>query len=116
MNTYALITQFCTRYKITFQKKSTMQEEEIVSLIKGVFTDEEAKEVLMSLFAYKIRFHELKNFSSKERFGHPCATSEERIVELKKGLKQIQQTIATAGTQNMKLEVRASIHISLVDH
>ena len=32
-----------------------------LSLINGVYSSEEAKEILMNVFASKIQFHELKN-------------------------------------------------------
>lgn len=39
-------------------------------LIEGSFSDEEAKDVLKNFFESKIHFHEMRNFSSEERFGH----------------------------------------------
>jgi hypothetical protein len=34
-----------------------------LSLIEGAFNTEEAKEVLMNIFATKIQFHDMRNFN-----------------------------------------------------
>ena len=46
-----------------------MNKIEKLNLIEGNFSGEEAKEILMNVFLAKIHYHELKNFSSQERFG-----------------------------------------------
>ena len=55
-----------------------MTTEENISLIEGNFNKQEAREVLLNIFSTKLQFHELRNFSSKERLGK----TDETIVEL----------------------------------
>lgn len=61
----------------------TKQKNEF-NLIEGTFTAEEAREILTTLFADKIRFHSHKDFGHQERYGSPDAHAQERIPELKK--------------------------------
>lgn len=62
------------------------------TLVDGVFTLEEARELLLSLYGTKIQFHETRNFSSLERFGYELEKDQSRIVALKlarEGIKKI---------------------------
>ena len=45
-----------------------MKKNETFNLIDGVFSVDEAREILMNIFSTKIQFHEMKNLSSEERF------------------------------------------------
>lgn len=54
-----------------------------LKLIEGEFTDDDAREVLLGLLAYKLRFHDLKNFSHMERQGTEHTASVKRMQELK---------------------------------
>lgn len=92
-----------------------MNQKEILSLIDGKFNDEETKEILMNLFSTKIHFHELKNFSSQERFGKEDETARRRIPELKKGKEKAKQIIAEAKAKNKRLIITSVINISLAD-
>ena len=40
-----------------------------IKLIDGIFSAKDGNEILMNLYASKIAFHQMKNFSSNERFG-----------------------------------------------
>jgi hypothetical protein len=55
-----------------------------LKLVDTDFTAVEAKEVVLALFDYKIRFHQAKRFSNEERFNKDIHHSELRISELKK--------------------------------
>jgi hypothetical protein len=88
---------------------------EKLSLIDGTFDNEEAKEILMNLFSTKIHFHELKNFSSQERFAKNCETSQKRIPELKKGKETANEIVLEAKAKNKRLMITSVIQISLVD-
>ncbi|WP_080057520.1 hypothetical protein [Spirosoma aerolatum] len=54
-----------------------------LKLIEGVFTHEDAREVLCGLLTYKINFHDLKTFSHMERKGEEHIDSLKRVEELK---------------------------------
>jgi len=86
-----------------------------LTLIKGNFTNEEAKEILMNLISSKISFHQLKNFSSQELFGKEDKIASKRIPALKKELEKLKKIILQAKSKNKKLLVSSEINISLID-
>ncbi|ULQ54296.1 hypothetical protein [Flavihumibacter fluvii] len=92
-----------------------MNKAEKLILIKGTFNDEDAKEILMNIFSAKIHFHELKNFSSQERFGKEDETAKKRIPDLKRSIDKIEDKIAEARAKNKKLVITSEINISLSD-
>jgi hypothetical protein len=60
-----------------------MKTTDQIRLIDGTFQADDAKDILLNLFNYKINFHELKNFSSWERNGINHDHSSKRLPELK---------------------------------
>ena len=88
-----------------------MNNIEKLNLIEGNFSNEEAKEILMNIFLTKIHFHEMKNFSSQERFGKDNETAEKRIPELKKELNKVLHIISEAKANNKKLVITSEINI-----
>ena len=50
-----------------------------LKLIEGKFLHDEAKEILRNIFSAKINFHQMKNFSSQERFGKDDKTAVKKI-------------------------------------
>jgi hypothetical protein len=63
------------------------------TLIDGTFNKEEAKEIIMNLFSEKIRFHESKILSKKERRELGIEQHEERITALKEGRNTIKELL-----------------------
>ena len=66
-----------------------MRKNNTFNLIDGVFSATEGKGPLVNLYGDKIQFHEMKNFSSSERFGKEDEDSVRRIGELKESIKNI---------------------------
>lgn len=92
-----------------------MKNTEKLNLIDGVFSQSEAKEILMSLFKSKINFHNIKNWSSNERFGKDDEIAQERIPKLKEEIEKLQLILSEAKTQNKNLIVSSEINIILAD-
>lgn len=92
-----------------------MSKHEKLNLIEGSFIDEDAKEILMNIFSTKIHFHEMKNFSSKERFGIPDEIASKRIPKLKGEIEKLANILAEAKSQHKKLVITSEINISLAD-
>ncbi|MEP6466307.1 MAG: hypothetical protein ABJB05_08375 [Parafilimonas sp.] len=90
-----------------------MKQTEKFILIKGLFSAEDATEVLLSLINYKIRFHQMKNFSLQERFGKNDKYSLERIDELKVSRERIETIIGEAKSGNADMIINSSIDISI---
>ena len=86
-----------------------------LNLIKGQFTADEAKEILTNIFVAKIKFHELKNFSTQIRTGNSDTFSQERIVFLSEELKKIELIVNEAKSLNKKLILKSEIMVSLSD-
>lgn len=93
-----------------------MKNNESLTLIEGKFTNEEANEILTNIFTTKIRFHEAKNFSSRVRLGKDDEIAQERIPQLQKELKKLQELLSEAKANNMKIVVNSEINISLSDN
>ena len=67
-----------------------------LKLIEGKFLHDEAKEILRNIFSAKINFHQMKNFSSRERFGKDDKTAVKKIPILKKELLKLDKILAEA--------------------
>ena len=89
-----------------------MNKTEKLNLIEGNFSDVEAKDILMNIFSSKINFHQLKNFSSQERFGKDDETAKKRIPELKVEIERLKQILSEAKAKNKKLVISSEINIS----
>jgi hypothetical protein len=90
-----------------------MNKRESLQLIEGTFTDDEANEILMNIFLTKINFHEMKDFSSHERFGKQDEIALKRIPALKTEIQKLKKILLEAKAQNKKLAVSSEIIISL---
>ncbi len=90
-----------------------MNKTEKLTLIEGTFSNEEAKEILMNLFSAKIDFHELKNFSSIERFGEVDATAQKRIPQLKHEVEKLTKLLAEANTSKKQITINSEIILSI---
>jgi hypothetical protein len=86
-----------------------------LSLIEGAFNTEEAKEVLMNIFATKIQFHDMRNFSAQERLGKEDEASLKRIPVLKNCIKEMQMYLEEANKEGVDVTINASIHISFAE-
>lgn len=94
-------------------KKMTKHENEF-NLLKGTFSCEETREILVTLFKDKIQFHNLKNFSNEVRFGTPDIRAQERIPELKRTLEEVLDFIKQNEGED-KFEIHANIQVRVVE-
>jgi hypothetical protein len=93
-----------------------MNKKELFSLINGSFDTEEANSILTDLFTTKIHFHEMKNFSSKERFGKEDDGASIRIAELKQSVQKISKIISLSKKQGKKLKISSTVNIQIVEN
>jgi hypothetical protein len=84
-----------------------------LSLINGVYSSEEAKEILMNVFASKIQFHELKNLRSIVTRDTEDEISTLRVRQLKHAVDQFNELLKQAEENNLELAIQSSIQISL---
>ena len=86
-----------------------MKKQDVFTLIEGEFSPKESRELLLSVFKSKIRFHRLKNFSSQERFGKDDERALARMTQLQETLASICKVIEDAEKLNQTLEIKAEI-------
>lgn len=82
-------------------------------LIDGKYTKEEATEILMNLFSSKINFHELKQFSSIEKFGEANANTQKRIIELTESCQSIRELLESENS-NIQLRIQSTVNIEIL--
>jgi hypothetical protein len=104
--------------KETSQVKSDNQviiREEQLELIKGEFSTSDAKEILLQLFADKIKYHQIRNLSSMERFGEEDGISSKRLPELKQHVQKIYDLFEKGSYPNASIKIQATIHIEVTE-
>lgn len=92
-----------------------MERNHYFDLIKGNFSPEECKEVILGLVNYKISFHEKKSFSSEIRTGKPDQASLKRIKELKVIRDTLAQHFNEAERDGVELSVTSSVSIEAME-
>ena len=88
-----------------------MKDEMRLQLIKGDFKIEDANDLLLELFRYKIHFHGHKLYSDYQKFGKDAANSRRRIEELKVNLAMIRDFMARAKEEGMEIEMEGMIKV-----
>ncbi len=90
-----------------------MKQTETIDLIKGTFTPDEAREILLQLLNSKINFHNLKNWSSRERFGKPDTDSEQKLKYLEESRKNVEMFISKALDGKKNITINSSIEMNV---
>jgi len=84
-------------------------------LISGVFSPDEANEILMTLIDDKISFHRRNNWSRSERFGESGAAGARRIDELRETKTELATLLQEAGSAGRQLAINCTIEITLLE-
>jgi hypothetical protein len=84
------------------------------SLIKGEFTKDEARDILLGMINYKINFHELRNFGSSIQNGQQDDLSLTRIQELEETRNQMLKFFSRLDGSG-KLKITSKIIIEHVE-
>jgi hypothetical protein len=92
-----------------------MKNIEKLTLIHDVLSTEDAKDILLGLFSSKINFHNIKNWSSQERFAKDDEISQKSIPALKMEMVKLQEILKEAKANNKKLIVNSEINITVLD-
>jgi hypothetical protein len=82
-----------------------------ITLIKGQFKTDEAKDILRNLIDFKIKFHQIKSFNSELKIGEKDARSQARIAELKASMQKMLQIMEEAEAHGYCLNINAVIEI-----
>lgn len=81
-------------------------------LITGLYTPDEAKEILLDMVKSKINFHNIKSLSALVRFNKPDLESESRIKGLQKTREELLALIQQAENDNLNLRIESTIKVS----
>ena len=92
-----------------------MKNAEKLVPINDTFTYEEATEILLPLLNARINFHNIKNWSSNERYGKDDETAQMRLPLLRKEADKLTHLLSDAKKQNKRLVVTSEISIALSD-
>lgn len=92
-----------------------MNPNQSFKLIDGTFTPDEGKEILRNLFAGKIQFHLMKNFSTQVRFGKADVVTTGRVQQLSQSLNDILNLIAEAEANGKQLSIQSQVVITTTD-
>ncbi len=92
---------------------TAMKKTKTIELIKGTFTPDEAREILFQLLDSKINFHNLKNWSSRERFGKPDADSEQRLRYLMESKKKLETLLSKSINEEKTMIINSTIEINI---
>lgn len=84
-----------------------------LSLINGIYSTEEAKEILMNVFASKIQFHELKNLRSIVINDVEDPSSVLRVRQLRQAIDEFNLLLKQAEENNLELSINSLIEISV---
>jgi hypothetical protein len=90
-----------------------MKKTKIIDLVKGTFTPSEAREIIFQLLDSKINFHNLKNLSSRERFGRPDVDSEQRLEQLKESRKEAEALILSSTAEKKSVTIKSAIELTV---
>lgn len=83
-------------------------------LVRGEYSAVEAREIVSNLISQKINFHNLRDFSSYERYGKPDENSVKRIAELKESRKLMLEIIDAAKEEGKTVIINSNITIELI--
>jgi hypothetical protein len=99
---------------LTVTKKAIMNNSYNFNLIKGVFSPNDAQEIMSNLIESKIQFHKLKIFSRDIRFGENDTESRERIKQLEETKVQLLELLSQAREHNHQLSMKSMINIKVL--
>ncbi len=92
-----------------------MNKIEQLQFIEGNFSDEEAKEILMTIFSAKISYHKMKNLSSQVGFNKDDEMAQKRIPLLQKATEKFLDIISEAKLNKKRLLITSDINISILE-
>ena len=90
-----------------------MKNDTEFKLIDGIFSSDEAANILAALFDYKIDYHNREDFSNHIRFNKDLSHSKHRIEELISAKVAVKKLIDESTLTSSKLVIKSTITISI---
>lgn len=91
-----------------------MEPSQTFKLVEGTFSPPEAADVLFSLIANKIKFHQVQLLGIKEEIDDQELFSEQRIQSLRDSKNMVKDVILNARDKGFQLQIDGDIRIKLV--
>lgn len=85
-----------------------------IKLVEGEFCPSDSADVLLSLIADKIKFHNLQKILIKDEGDPRLIRAERRIGELMEARKSVIESIVKARNEGYSLKIDATVHIEFV--
>jgi hypothetical protein len=83
------------------------------ALVKGVFTPQQAIEILVTLFQSKIQMHNSQSFSSLVRTGSESPEDNSRVKELTTSLRLLTEMIREADDTDTAIQIDCKVKLKL---
>jgi hypothetical protein len=93
----------------------SLKEHKELELIKGEFSAEDARDILLQLFTDKINYHQARNLSSLERFGKLNDISVRRLPELKFQIQKINDLFQNTDLSRATIKIQATVNIEITE-
>ena len=90
--------------------------EHAFKLIDGIFTPKEASEILLNLYISKLKFHQMKQFSSQERLGIDDAYAQSKILQLQEAMDQLVAILNTMDSVDHKMSIESHVQLRFVNN
>ena len=91
-----------------------MKNKHTFKLIDGDFSAQESLEIVKNVFSSKIQFHQMKNFSSQERFGYEDQNAIIRMPQLKECIDEIVKIIESVENKEQQFKIKSDIVIHFI--
>lgn len=90
-----------------------MKQNQTFTLIDGIFSVDDAKDILIMLFNYKIDYHNREDFSNHIRFNKDLSHSQIRIAELMNSRDNLTKMLNNKDLKSAKLIINSTITVSI---
>lgn len=97
------------------ENSKSLKDHQELELIKGEFSAEDARDILLQLFTDKINYHQARNLSSLERFGKKNDISVRRLPELKLQIQKINDLFLNADLSGATIKIQATVNIEITE-
>ena len=86
-----------------------------VKFITGEFSQEDARELLLSIISKKIQFHSVDSLSRWEKNANEDSCAKNRFEELQSARAQVLQLLTSQSTKDKKIKINSIIEIEVLD-
>ncbi len=90
-----------------------METSKSLDLIRGCFEPADAREIVLTLLSDKMKFHNLRNLSSQERFGTPDSSAIGKLEHLKAAKREAELFFSEAIAGGNRITINSTISMQI---